>query len=69
MSAKGEEYGLDGYDPVAEGDQDQNGVDLVQLRANLKLSVEERLRNAEQSANSLIWFLNEIEASRPKPTV
>ena len=57
---------LDGYDPIAEGEQDERGVDLLGLRENLRLTVGERLLKAQKSANSLMWFRNALQSSRPR---
>ena len=59
---------LDGYDPVAEGDQDERGVDLIGLRANLELTVAERLLKAQQSINSMMWFRDALQSSRSRKT-
>jgi hypothetical protein len=60
---------LDGYDPVAEGEQDERGVDLVGLRANRSLSVSERLAKIQQSVNSFVAFRNALQPSRSTKTV
>lgn len=60
---------LDGYDPVAEGEQDERGVDLVGLRANRSLSVSERLAKIQQSVNSFVAFRNALQPARSNQTV
>ena len=60
---------LDGYDPVAEGEQDERGVDLVGLRANRSLSVSERLIKIQQSVNSFVAFRNALQSPRSNQTV
>lgn len=50
---------LDGYDPVAEGEQAEDGTDLVGIRYNLTLSVAERIERHRQGLSSLL-FLEEL---------
>jgi hypothetical protein len=57
---------LGGYDPVAEGEQDERGVDLVGIRRNLVLTVSERLAKAEASVNSFLWFRDAIQAPQSR---
>lgn len=55
---------LDGYDPVAEGEQDERGVDLLGLRASLGMSVADRLRLSTQGANNLFPFVDALRSAR-----
>ena len=55
---------LDGYDPVAEGEQDENGVDLLAIRHNLQLTVAQRLEQHRSALASVIWLRNGISAAR-----
>ena len=50
---------LDGYDPVAEGEQAEDGTDLEGIRYNLTLSVAERIEQHRQGLSSLL-FLEEL---------
>jgi hypothetical protein len=54
---------LDGYDPVAEGEQDRNGVDLLALRQNRSLSPAERLRLHDARCRFLIKIHNARRAA------
>ena len=60
--------GLDGYDPVAEGEQDENGVDLVGLRYNLSLTPMERLEQHNKAAASIIWLRDVLRTAKPSAT-
>jgi hypothetical protein len=60
---------LDGYDPIAEGEQDERGVDLIGLKANRSLTVAERLAKLQQSANSFLAFRDAIQSSRSRKAV
>lgn len=50
-------------------EQDENGIDLSLLRANLKLSPEERLLKHERSLRNLLEFERAAERAglRPDP--
>ena len=55
---------LDGYDPVAEGEQDENGVDLLAIRHNLQLTVAQRFEQHRGALASIILLRNGINAAR-----
>jgi len=57
---------LGGYDPVAEGEQDERGVDLLGLRANLTLSVTERIEKHRRSLASIQWLRNVTVSARSR---
>ncbi len=57
---------LDGYDPVAAGEQDERGTDLVGLRESLRMSTEERLRVGIASANSAFRFADAVRTARSR---
>jgi hypothetical protein len=48
------------------GDQDESGVDLSQLRQNLKLSPGERLRKHDQFAMSVLELMRAGQNHRRK---
>ncbi len=58
---------LDGYDPVAEGEQDERGVDLLGIRMNLALTVEERIEKHRRALASVLWLQNVTRNNRPLP--
>ncbi|RYG26731.1 hypothetical protein EON82_02215 [bacterium] len=47
---------LEDYDPVAEGEQAEDGTDLVGIRYNLSLSVAERIEQHRRAAESIQWL-------------
>ena len=55
-----------GYDPVAAGEQDENGTDLIGLRHNLSLSVAERIESHRRAQSSLIWLEKLRDAPGPR---
>ncbi|MCW5943776.1 MAG: hypothetical protein KIS66_16205 [Fimbriimonadaceae bacterium] len=50
--------------PCTEPEEDSFGVDLDRLRANLRLTPEERVRRIEAASNELLKFLHEVAESR-----
>lgn len=58
---------LDGYDPVAEGEQDEHGTDLVGIRHNLSLSLTERIEQHRRAAESMMWLEKLRDAPRSSP--
>jgi hypothetical protein len=59
---------LDGYDPVAEGEQDERGVDLIGIRHNLALTPLERLERHNRAAASILWLRDVLKPTRLTPT-
>jgi hypothetical protein len=57
---------LGGYDPVAEGEQDENGVDLNLLRANLKLTFEQRIAQHRVWAEQMMRMRHAAESARSR---
>ncbi|MBX3377759.1 MAG: hypothetical protein KF678_12240 [Phycisphaeraceae bacterium] len=45
--------------------QDENGVDLSLIRANLRLSPEERLRRADAARRQSLWILTHARRIKP----
>lgn len=58
---------LKGYDPVAEGEQDEDGTDLVGIRYNLTLSLGERIEQHRRAAESALWLEKLRHAPRSSP--
>lgn len=54
------------HGPLWYGEQDENGVDLSLIRSNLKVSVEQRLRQSEAARQSAIWLLKNARPARQK---
>lgn len=54
----GEKAWLEGYDPVAEGEQDEHGVDLESLRQNLALTPTERYQRYVQGAENVLKLIH-----------
>jgi hypothetical protein len=52
-----EEYLQKMKDPLWYGEQDENGVDLSLIRANLQLTPEERLLKGDQGRRSALELL------------
>ena len=52
---------MEGYDPVASGEQDENGVDLVALRQNLSLTIDERWEQYVVSAGQMLKLIDASE--------
>lgn len=59
---------LEGYDPVAEGEQAEDGTDLVGIRHNLSLSLSERIEQHRRGAESVQWLLRLRDAARSTPS-
>lgn len=57
---------LDGYDPVAAGEQDENGTDLVGIRYNLTLSVAQRIEQHRRALESMSWLESLRHDPRPE---
>ena len=57
MAMSSEEYLKRMRDPRWYGEQDENGVDLSLIRANLKLTPEERLVRADQAQRDALELL------------
>jgi hypothetical protein len=51
-----EEYLKKMQDPLWYGEQDENGVDLSLIRANLLLTPEERLLKGDQATRDALWI-------------
>lgn len=47
---------LDGYDPVAAGEQAEDGTDLEGIRYNLSLPISERIERHRQGLSSLLFL-------------
>jgi hypothetical protein len=60
-----EEYIKANCGPHQYGEQDENGVDLSLIRANLKLTPIERLRQADKATSDVLWLRANV---RRKPT-
>lgn len=45
--------------------QDERGVDLELIRANLELSVEQRIEQHRRAAASILWLKNATLKRRP----
>ncbi len=58
---------LNGYDPVAEGEQAEDGTDLVGIRYNLTLSVSERIEQHRRAMESVLWLRSLKRVSGPTP--
>ena len=58
-----EEDWMEGYDPIASGEQDQNGVDLVTLRQNLSLTIDERWKQYVVSAGQMLKLIDASECA------
>jgi hypothetical protein len=56
---------LDGYDPVAEGEQTVDGTDLIGIRYNLSLSLAERIEQHRRAAESMQWLQKFRDVARP----
>ena len=50
---------MEGYDPVAAGEQAEDGTDLEGIRYNLTLTVAQRIERHRQGLASLL-FLEEL---------
>ena len=59
---------LDGYDPVAAGEQDEAGVDLEGLRYNLTLTPEQRFEQHNRALANYIAIRNAGIAARRNET-
>ena len=55
----GEVEWMKGYDPVAAGEQAEDGTDLEGIRYNLTLTVAQRIEQHRQGLSSLL-FLEEL---------
>lgn len=62
-----EKDGLDGYDPVAAGEQAEDGTDLFGIRHNLSLSVSERIEQHRRAGESMQWIQKLRNAPRSTP--
>jgi len=55
-------------DPRWYGEQDENGVDLVLIKANLRLTPDERLRRGDRATSDALrlkrWVLEELPPAR-----
>ena len=51
-----EEYLAKMKDPLWYGEQDENGVDLSLIRANLQMTPTERLRRGDQATSDALWI-------------
>lgn len=58
---------LDGYDPVAAGEQDENGIDLESVRFNLRLTPTERYERFMRRMKSVMMLLDAARTSRSTP--
>ncbi len=58
---------LEGFDPVASGEQGEDGTDLVGIRHNLTLSLTERIEQHRRSAESMLWLEKLRHAPRSSP--
>ena len=47
---------MEGHDPVAAGEQTEDGTDLIGIRYNLTLSVAERIEQHRQALASVQWL-------------
>jgi hypothetical protein len=54
---------LNGYDPVAAGEQDENGVDLELIRSNRSLSYEDRVEQHRRWATYVLTLMRASEAA------
>ena len=59
---------MEGYDPVAAGEQDSNGIDLDTLRYNLSLTPEQRWDRYVASATQMLKLINASERARLGPS-
>ncbi|TWT41721.1 hypothetical protein RAS1_28420 [Phycisphaerae bacterium RAS1] len=66
MDARLEAYLKEHCGPLCYGEQDENGIDLSLIRANLKLTPLERARLADAMRRQT-ERLNEIRRTRPRP--
>jgi hypothetical protein len=53
-------------DPTYYGEQDENGVDLSLIRANLKLTPTQRARQAERAARDTQRLMENARRNRQK---
>ena len=58
---------LDGYDPVAEGEQAEDGTDLIGIQHNLTLSLLERIEQHRCAVESVLWLKRLQRVSGPTP--
>ena len=59
---------MEGYDPVAEGEQDANGTDLAMLAHNASLSPDERWASYVASATQVLRLIDAAERSGLRPS-
>jgi hypothetical protein len=60
-----EEYLKKMQDPLWYGEQDENGVDLSLIRANLNRTPTERLRRADRAASEALWLRANVRRVEP----
>jgi hypothetical protein len=63
-----EEYIKANCGPHQYGEQDENGVDLSLIRANLRLTPEERLRRADRATSDMIRLRKHARRKLPEQT-
>ncbi len=63
-----EEYLEKMRDPPWYGEQDENGVDLSLIRANLRLTPEERLLKGDRATSEAIWLRANVRPVQPNKT-
>ena len=59
---------MEGYDPVASGEQDANGIDLDTLRYNLSLTPEQRWERYVASATQMLKLIDASERAGFRPS-
>ena len=52
----GEVEWMKGYDPVAAGEQAEDGTDLEGIRYNLTLTVAQRIEQHRSALESILWL-------------
>ena len=52
----GDEEWMEDYDPVAAGEQTEDGTDLEGIRYNLTLTVAQRIEQHRSAMESILWL-------------
>jgi hypothetical protein len=60
-----EEYLEKSRDPKWYGEQDENGVDLSIIRANLDRTPLERLRKGDKATSDVLWIRKNVKRVIP----
>jgi hypothetical protein len=63
-----EEYLKKMQDPLWYGEQDENGVDLSLIRANLDKTPTERLRQADRATTDALWIRANVRRTEQSKT-